>query len=727
MIRFLPIPLLAAILLPLNAANPVRNASFELGCGDWDLVRFSRQDTVFRDAVSDASNPVHGTKSLRIENPDADTIELSGREVLLKKNHTYTLSWYAKSSRPLRFRGAMVAENRARQWFVYTSFVNTTAEWKRYQCTFTAQESCAFIPKFIWGNWNGTANSATLWLDAVQLEEGTKPTQFRPYRDTELCAALNSRLSFDKQPLTVTVKAVNYTAQEKTLPLHIQLNDTVFPLPAHRLTAPELIIPANSTASLTLPLVPDRYGHMRLSEKRQLFTSLFFAVIPKPAALPFHPSVTAAGLEYDFAKIAHTHTKLPDSTCLMGANQEAHLAFFRNSGISLLRVGNLGTAFSWNRIETSPGNFDWREIDRQTALAEKYGLGLMAVLGNMFYLRDRPWGKRSWSRIPGFVIRNGKRYQNPKQKRWDGVLPDRGDWRNYVAAFAAHCKGKIAAYEITNEPNITIRAEDYVEYVKIAAQEIRRADPAAQVIGGSLTADYDGKLGHYLSLLNSSGALAACDALSFHPYSSRLDSSNYPAAANIRYLREKTNGKALWNSELYYLWDPPKQLYNNEAVLFSGMKPSHLFRRFTIDFGEGVTQSLPLSVNHLLTADGDRSWQGSPTFLSAALIPNAMYATYASAAFLFSGCRREKRLETPENITAYRFRHRNGVSFTVCWKKPNTGTAGLALPRKTEVRDLFGNPVVHHGTLNLTESPLVLYLPETAQIHFSSSMTVSAD
>ena len=119
MIRFLLIPLLAVILLPLNAANPIRNASFELGCSDWDLVRFSRQDTVFRDAVSDASNPVHGTKSLRIENPDADTIELSGREVLLKKNHTYTLSWYAKSSQPLRFRGAMVAENRARQWFVY--------------------------------------------------------------------------------------------------------------------------------------------------------------------------------------------------------------------------------------------------------------------------------------------------------------------------------------------------------------------------------------------------------------------------------------------------------------------------------------------------------------------------------------------------------------------------------------------------------------------------------
>lgn len=720
--RHFLIPLFAA--LSLNAANLIRNASFELGCGDWNLVRFSSQDAIFRKAVSDTENPVHGMRSLCIENPDADTIELSGWEIPLKKDHTYTLSWYAKSSRPLRLRGAMIAENRAKQWFVYTSFVNTTPEWKRYQCTFTAQDSCAFIPKFIWGNWGETASTATLWIDAVQLEEGTKPTQFHPYGETELCAELDSRLSFDKQPLTATVKAVNYTEQEKRLPLHIQLNDTVFPLPVHSPPATELVIPANSETKLTVPLVPDRYGHMRLSEKNGLFTSLFFAVIPKPAT-PFHLSATATGLEYNFAKIAHTHTKLPDSTCLMGDNLEAHLAFFRNSGVSLLRVGNLGTAFSWNRIETSPGNFDWRETDRQIALAEKYSLKLMPVLGNMFYLRDRPWGKRSWSRIPAFVIRNGKRYKNPKQRLWDGVLPDHKDWRNYVAAFAAHCKGKIAAYELTNEPNITIRAEDYVEYVKIAAQEIRKADPAALVIAGSLTADYDGKLSHYLSLLNSSGALAACDALSFHPYSSRLDSSAYPAAANIQYLKEKSGGKTLWNSELYYLWDPPKKFYNHEPVLFSGMKPSHLFRRFSIDFGEGVIQSILLSVNHLLTVDGDHTWQGSPAFLSTALIPNAMYTAYASASFLFSGCRSEGKAETPAAATVYRFRHRDGRPFMVCWKKTDTETVRLTLPLETEVCDLFGNPVAHQGTVDLTENPLVLYLPENGQTHFTTS--ASAD
>ena len=153
------------------------------------------------------------------------------------------------------------------------------------------------------------------------------------------------------------------------------------------------------------------------------------------------------------------------------------------------------------------------------------------------------------------------------------------------------------------------------------------------VIGGCLTADYDGKLGHYLNLLNTSGALAMCDALSFHPYSSRLDSSSYSAMANISMLKQKTGGKTLWNSELYYLWDPPRKFFSKEQVLFTGMKPHHLFRRFCIDFGEGVMQSMPLSSEHLVMGDGDSKWEGRATFLGFHMIPAPMYAVYASSVF----------------------------------------------------------------------------------------------
>lgn len=709
MIRPLTICTLFAVLFPLCGGNPIRNASFELGSGDWNVVRFSMKNTGFIAPFSDAEESVHGKRSLRIDNPNADTIELTGQEIALKKGRTYTLSWYAKSSKPLCLRGAVIAEDQ--DWFVYSSFTDISPEWTRFRCTFTVGKDSVFIPRFTWGNWNGTASSATLWIDAVQIDEGTEPTDFQVRKDVELTAEMDTRLSFDKQPLTLTVTAVNNTKQRKTIPVHFSLADTVFPEYAEPLPKRILAIPAESTAKLTFRIRPSRYGHMKLHEKNKLCPSLFFAVIPRPAADSFNPAAAhMTGLEYNFSQVPHTHTDLTHCIRQMGASQEENLAFFRNCGISLLRVGNLGTAFSWNRIEKTPGKFDWAETDQQIALAQKYNLQLMPVLGNMFYLRDRPQKKRSWSRLPDFIIRNGKLHPEPKQ-RWDGVLPAHNDWRAYVAAFASHCKGKIAAYEITNEPNITIPAEHYVKYVKIAAEEIRKADPKALVIGGCLTADYDGKLEHYLSLLNSSGALAMCDALSFHPYSSRLDGSSYSAAANIQYLKEKTGNKTLWNSELYYLWDPPKQNYNKEAILFSGMRPHHLFRRFAIDFGEGVMQSIPLSSDHLLMADGDSNWKGSPVFLTASLIPNAMYMAYAAASALFSGCRSEGNVETPSGVTCYRFRHRNSKKFAVCWKKTADETAKITLPHDLEVRDLFGNPITHHGELALSENPIILHLP----------------
>ena len=716
--------LLTVMLFSLSGAPILRNASFELGTEDWKLVRFARKESPFRGAVPDGDTRVHGRLSLRIENPDADSLELTSGLVFLRKGRTYTFSWYARSDRSLPLRGAMISQCGSR-WYVETSHVTVTPVWKRYHCTFQVQEDSDYLPRFTWGNPGGKPNSATLWLDAVQLEESDHPTPFHWDREWEAAAILSSRLSMEKEPLTLTVKAVNYTQKPKVLPLNFTLEDSVFP--EHSSSLPEMLlsVPANSVRERSVSIKPTRFGHMKLREKNGYCTTLPFAVIPRAETRQYSLRTTHhTGLEYDFSCRPHEQTKLLHSICLPGGGVEEDLAFYRNAGISLLRVGNLGTAFTWKNMEKSPGVFDWTEIDHQISLAEKHGFRLMAVFGNMLYLRDRGGRKRSWSRLPDFIIRNGKRYRNPKQHRWDGVLPSHPEWRRYASAFAAHCKGRIAAYEITNEPNIVIPAESYVEYVKLAAEEIRKADPEALVIGGCLTADYDGKLGHYLSLLNRSGALAMCDALSFHPYSSRLDTSRTSAASNIHFLREKTGGKTLWNSELYYLWDPPEaEDYSREVILFSGMRPHHLFRRFSIDFGEGVMQSIPLSINHLLDSDGERkNWKGSPVFLTDERIPNAMYAAYASASALYTGSREGRKVKTPSGVTCYRFRHRDGGHFAVCWKKFPAETVDAYLPAGLEVRDLFGNRIIHSGKVPLSENPVVLHLPENGSfpIRFES-------
>ena len=700
----------------LSADNLIQDGSFELGNSDWRTIRFSKQGKFFRAPHVDRSDFIHGKQSLFIENPDADTIELTGKEVFLKGGKPYIFSWYAKSSRPLLLRTALISENAKKQWFVLVKYAMITSEWKRIEYTILPKEDGAYLPRFTWGNWNGKANDASIHFDAVQLEEGSKAADFKPRNQVEVSMEMNSRISVEMAPLNVTVRAVNHTGEKAEMPLSFSVIDTVFSSITQEIPIKFEIAP-HSAVEHSFQIKPEKYGHWGIREKNGTCQPLFFAVVPEPVKGPIHPGKTRmTGLEYYFACSAHRQTKLDHVYELAGVNVEDNLIFFRNSGISLLRVGNHGTAFTWKFIETAPGEFNWKEIDMQTALARKYGLNLMAVIGNMFYLRDRDGKKRLWSRLPKFVISNAELYKSPRNRMWDGVLPNHADWIRYVSEFAKHNKGAIAAYEITNEPNIVIPAENYVEYVKLAAREIKEADPGALVIGGCLTADYDGKLGHYLDLLNSSGALAMCDALSFHPYTSRLDSSSYTAESNIRMLKKKTGNKTLWNSELYYLWDPPKEFYNKESVLFAGMKPHHLFRRFCIDFGEGLMLSIPLSKDHILMADGETKWEGSPTFLPTILVPNAMYAAYASASALFTGCVPEGKIKTPVDATAYHFQHRNGKFFTVCWQKEGANSVQVLFPKDTEVTDFFGNRVIHSGKLDLNQNPFVIYHPKEKRI-----------
>ena len=146
------------------------------------------------------------------------------------------------------------------------------------------------------------------------------------------------------------------------------------------------------------------------------------------------------------------------------------------------------------------------------------------------------------------------------------------------------------------------------------------------------------------------------------------------------------------------------------------MKPHHLFRRFCIDFGEGLMLSIPLAKDHILTADGETKWEGSPTFLPTILVPNAMYASYASASALFTGCVPKGKIKTPVDATAYHFQHRNGLFFTVCWQKEGANPVQALFSKDTEVTDFFGNRVMHSGKLDLNQNPFVIYHPKGKRI-----------
>ena len=103
----------------------------------------------------------------------------------------------------------------------------------------------------------------------------------------------------------------------------------------------------------------------------------------------------------------------------------------------------------------------------------------------------------------------------------DPLVPpaDPAKYARFVGAYAAHFKGKIAAWEIWNEPDGTEfwhgpqpSAPAYTALLQASYRTIKAADPAAQVYAGPLIGnDYA-----YLEQLYADGAAGSFDAVSVH-------------------------------------------------------------------------------------------------------------------------------------------------------------------------------------------------------------------
>jgi hypothetical protein len=127
--------------------------------------------------------------------------------------------------------------------------------------------------------------------------------------------------------------------------------------------------------------------------------------------------------------------------------------------------------FEWRYIEKSKKDaFEWHEPDRIVDAVNKAGLGMVVRLDN----------QPEWARRDQLFPKSG-----PPEKI--------EDWKDYVEAVAERYKGKIAAYEIWNEPNIArewgdVRpdARAYTELLKVAYTAIKKEDPNALVISAGL-------------------------------------------------------------------------------------------------------------------------------------------------------------------------------------------------------------------------------------------------
>jgi polysaccharide biosynthesis protein PslG len=172
-----------------------------------------------------------------------------------------------------------------------------------------------------------------------------------------------------------------------------------------------------------------------------------------------------------------------------------------------LGVGWIKQQIDWNSVEYARGLYHWEELDRLIAEAQKYGLKIMF----------------SVARAPGF--------SRPEPVEEDGPPSDFTIFRDFMHALSLRYQGRVAAYELWNEPNLQrewrgfdLSADKFVELIKEGAAGVREGDPNAIIISGApAVTGIDDKVNAiddrvYLREMVQAGVGDLVDAIGLHPY-----------------------------------------------------------------------------------------------------------------------------------------------------------------------------------------------------------------
>lgn len=123
----------------------------------------------------------------------------------------------------------------------------------------------------------------------------------------------------------------------------------------------------------------------------------------------------------------------------------------------------------WRQTEPmEKGGFDWRELDKVVAAASGAGL---KILLSVVQAPDWALGDRSY-----------------------GPPGDPLDFKDFMAAIAGRYRGRVQAYELWNEANLSrewgygrLNAGEFVELLNAGHRGVKQADADAVTVGGALT------------------------------------------------------------------------------------------------------------------------------------------------------------------------------------------------------------------------------------------------
>lgn len=234
---------------------------------------------------------------------------------------------------------------------------------------------------------------------------------------------------------------------------------------------------------------------------------------------------------------------------------------------------------TWGAIEPKEGEFDWHGLDTWVSASQAHGVELDYV-----FLNTPQWAST-----------------DPKQHCNRGLIgcaaPPRDDaWAGFITALVKRYKGRIASYEMWNEPNaigfFSGTAGDMEHMVSIAYPIIKSIDPKAIVVSPAPSSTgwptpYDKWMDQFLA----AGGGKYVDVIAWHAYAGRANQPARPPEEIVEQIRNIRDVMARHGVSNLPLWDTEGGWGSDSQLTDVNEQAAFLARWYLLQFTHGVARA----------------------------------------------------------------------------------------------------------------------------------------
>lgn len=355
------------------------------------------------------------------------------------------------------------------------------------------------------------------------------------------------------------------------------------------------------------------------------------------------------------------------------------------------------TRTRWADIEPAPGRFEFEQLDYYVTQALANEASVLLVLGST----PRWASARPWERCP----------------YGSGCLAEPSDlryWERYVEAVAHRYQGRIAMYELWNEPYFSDfpkdrghpgaffsgSADTLVEMARIARAVLDRVDPAAVL----LTPGFTGPT-HRLELFLSRGGARHVGGVAYHYYVGS-DSDFVDVHRRVRAVMERhgLGGLPLYNTE---------SGYERVSLATAGLPPLGVERLDEQAMAARLASSLVLGAFLGVQGYYQFAWDNTRMGLLQpdGRSPTAGLLAYTNVRRWLDGAQLGGCASLEQGLVRCRLQ-RGEAQVSVLWRPGARTTAALVLPADLEVlgvEDAIAGPITPAArTLDVGAVPLAV-------------------